>query len=160
MDFKAAAAAVKWASVPEHSSAVADRFGFGKGFSIGIATAGIGPMMWGMSLEMLFKACLVADGKKPPQNHDLDQLAGLAGIAFDEKDTKLLKLLSHYIYWVGRYPVPNQEARMDEAASLSWEATMEPVPGASFKRYNGAFSWENMERIWGKVGEVLDAKGF
>jgi hypothetical protein len=67
-------------------------------------------MLCGISLEVLFKAIVVAKGEKPnTKTHDLRTLASNAGVAFTAKQQGQLDLLSQYIAWAGRYPVPRPE---------------------------------------------------
>jgi len=63
-------------------------------------------MLMGLALELLLKAFYIANGKNPPKHHDLDNLTGECSHAFTNKDNIILKNLSGYIVWLGRYPTP------------------------------------------------------
>jgi hypothetical protein len=74
-------------------------------------------MLLGMSIENALKALciihnaeIVSDGKLKAtwggDGHDLVQIASLAKFTRSEPDTQLLRNLSNYIRWAGRYPIP------------------------------------------------------
>jgi len=76
-------------------------------------------MLRGMAMECLLKAvwvkrsnAIVHDGKyvKVPGagQHDLPQLARAVGFAVDSAELDLLRRLSHFIKYGGRYPVPRE----------------------------------------------------
>ena len=63
-------------------------------------------MLMGMSFELLFKSFCVANSKEFSPTHNLPQLACQAGFQLEDKEQKIFSILSGYIYWEGRYPVP------------------------------------------------------
>lgn len=64
-------------------------------------------MLMGMSFELLFKSFLVAKEMKIKTIHNLNELAEMAGFTLDEKERAIFTNLTGYIYWQGKYPVPN-----------------------------------------------------
>ena len=80
-------------------------------------------MLAGMAIECLFKGCIseqqgqsALTTKKGKQkyryaHHKLNQLANDAGIGsrLDRDDRQLLELLTAFVEWAGRYPVPLTE---------------------------------------------------
>jgi hypothetical protein len=80
-------------------------------------------MLSGMAIECLLKALwvkqghnLVADGKYVPVPgagaHDLVQLAGVLKLTLSDLETDLLRRLSHFIEYGGRYPVPKNAEKL------------------------------------------------
>ena len=75
-------------------------------------------MLIGMSIENALKALyvinnpeLVTNGKMNPKwkdGHDLVKLAELSGYVCNEINIDLLRNLSGYIKWAGRYPIPQK----------------------------------------------------
>ena len=75
-------------------------------------------MLIGMSIENALKALyiinnpeLVTNGKMNPKwknGHDLVTLAELSGYVCNEINIDLLRNLSGYIKWAGRYPIPQK----------------------------------------------------
>ena len=66
-------------------------------------------MLMGLSFELLFKAFYIANEKTPPTHHRLDSLTNECSCAFANKDNIILKILSGYIIWEGRYPTPKDK---------------------------------------------------
>jgi HEPN domain-containing protein len=66
-----------------------------------------------LSLELLLKAIIVAQGESPPPIHELGNLANKAGVGFTKSQKATLELLGEIFKWSGRYPVPNKESDWD-----------------------------------------------
>ncbi len=65
-------------------------------------------MLMGMSLELLFKAHCVGECISYGPTHDLVLLAKTANFAMSKDENRILKVLSEYILWGGRYPTPKK----------------------------------------------------
>lgn len=65
-------------------------------------------MLMGMSFELLIKAHCVGAGINFSQIHDLVALARTANLTTSNAENQLLKLLSEYVIWDGRYPTPKK----------------------------------------------------
>jgi hypothetical protein len=73
----------------------------------------IGLMLVGYSLEVCLKAMLIirqgvqayADAERRYKHHRLDELAAFIP-DLSKKDLAILKLLTHFLTWAGRYPDP------------------------------------------------------
>lgn len=65
-------------------------------------------MLMGMSFELLFKAHCVGSGTEFKSTHDLVGLANIASLSTTKEENKLLKVLSEYVIWDGRYPTPKK----------------------------------------------------
>lgn len=76
-------------------------------------------MLVGYSLEVCLKAMLIvrqgvqayaeAEAKRKYKHHDLRELANFID-GLDDKDRAILEMLSHYVYWAGRYPDPGMKS--------------------------------------------------
>jgi hypothetical protein len=62
-----------------------------------------------ISLELLYKAIIVAQGNEAPISHILISLAHDADVSCPDKQKATLELMSEIFKWSGRYPVPNKE---------------------------------------------------
>lgn len=64
-------------------------------------------MLFGLSFELMLKAICVAKKKEFDQvKNDLQRLAETAGIKLTKKENTQLRLLSDFVTWAARYPVP------------------------------------------------------
>lgn len=65
-------------------------------------------MLMGMSFELLFKAHCIGSGIEFNPTHDLVALASTASLPTSKDENKILKVLSEYVIWDGRYPTPKK----------------------------------------------------
>lgn len=89
---------------------------------------GAGLMLVGYSLEVCLKAILIlrygvdaySDEEKKYQHHNLERLAEFVP-DLSSKDRAILRALTHYIEWAGRYPDPGGKrvGKFEEVFSLA-----------------------------------------
>ncbi len=65
-------------------------------------------MLMGMSFELLFKAHCVGASIEFKSTHDLVALARMANLSISKDEERVLKVLSEYVIWDGRYPIPKK----------------------------------------------------
>jgi HEPN domain-containing protein len=108
-----------------------------------------------LSVELLFKAIIVAKGGEAPINHGLVGLANDAGVAFSVNQKATLELLTELLIWSGRYPVPNTEKAWNHYNdSVLVRHTIEEIEGNTRRlRANPETfpSIENYEALWDLV---------
>jgi hypothetical protein len=154
-DLRGSAAALLAASEPELSAVVANKFGLGAGFSIGIAGSAVYEMLCGMSIELMLKAIAVAQRKDVMPHHRLIELAHHVGVSLAPNEEALLSVLTASIRWAGRYPVPKRRKEWEDTKTIRSKALWEPVDAlCDFKTYNGALDWKNVNALWTKLSEV------
>lgn len=78
-------------------------------------------MLCGMSLELAYKASLIAMGEKVKATHDLTWLAEQVFPSVSRKERGILELLTHCIVWDGRYPAPKDALSLEYFVYLSYE---------------------------------------
>ncbi|WP_435235908.1 hypothetical protein ACR30L_19570 [Psychromonas sp. PT13] len=66
-------------------------------------------MLMGLSFELLLKSFYVANDKPVPSHHGLDNLTSECFYQPTKKEIIILRVLSGYITWQGRYPVPKDK---------------------------------------------------
>jgi hypothetical protein len=80
--------------------------------------------MLGLSLELLIKAILIAQNpyyitkeglNDKISRHELIDLLAIAGIKLSRDERNLVKVLEHYILWIGRYPIPKNFKKAADA---------------------------------------------
>jgi hypothetical protein len=127
-DLRGSAGALWISRQKAFSTAIVKKLHLGEGFSMGAATPSVYLMLCGMSLELLYKAILVATRQKVPHEHILVKLAKLAGVSVGADETALLRILTESIVWDGRYPVPKTVASFDELRKLRSKHLWESKP--------------------------------
>jgi hypothetical protein len=70
-------------------------------------------MLMGMSFELLFKAHCIGSGIDFNSTHDLVSLAKTASLSTSKDENKILKVLSEYVIWDGRYPTPKKPEHLE-----------------------------------------------
>jgi len=129
-------------------------------------------MLKGMAIECLLKALwlklgntLVKDGRyvgvRGAADHDLPQLASAAKLAINDLETDLLRRLSHFIRYGGRYPVPKDASELmltrsprgGAAAATVWSS---PSDGKLFDALVSRLSSLLEECATGKIGNRIN----
>ena len=135
-------AAALWASMDANASPALTRGG---------CIEPVFRMLCGMSLELLYKALIVQSGGKPPSTHELIHLANLAKIKPSKQEEALLKILTEYIKWEGRYPVPQERkswAALDDLVRKHLFREVYRRGSFAIIRDNDALSWDGYEELW------------
>jgi HEPN domain-containing protein len=115
-----------------------------------------------LSLELLLKALIVAQGESSPPNHKLRNLADKAGVNFTKNQKMTLELLEEIFKWSGRYPVPNKASDWDtyhdqilerhvirERTGNTWIARANPETFPSVKNCDEL--WTVANRRWDEL---------
>lgn len=146
-----ASAHVLWLSM--ESKDLQQRMGYGGGFSLAVACNPVYHMLCGLALELILKAVIVQHKGKVIEGHDLNNLAGQAGITVNTKRKEILKFYTDSIVWAGRYPVPRNctDDKLKNHWKLVSDVLTDPVKGfgvLKVRRDNGATDWDNFQSIY------------
>lgn len=116
-------------------------------------------LLYGLSLELLFKCLIVAQGQKPPAIHDLMRLSENAGVTYEEAEQKLLHLLTETIRWEGKYPVPLSEDEWNSMCELEGIVLYNAVPlgdgGLCVAAPNDNWGWQPYDNLFEKAASQL-----
>lgn len=110
-DLRAAAGAVWYCMQEENQNKVVEQLELGQGFSMAVAAFPVFPMLCGLSLELMYKAVCVAKKINFRNEHNLENLCGLAGISATTEDLEYLSLFTEFVVWGGKYPVPLEKRK-------------------------------------------------
>jgi hypothetical protein len=113
-------------------------------------------MLFGMSLELLFKSVSCHLGKKIVKSHSLTSLAQSLNMCFTQDEKNALDLLSYSIKWEGRYPVPIDSGSFDRTTKLLTEIGTDRVPGSkiNIRTPNQQLELPFLQKLWEKsIGE-------
>lgn len=154
-----ASAHVLWLSMD--SKDLQQRMGYGGGFSLEVACGPVYFMLCGLALELILKAIIVQKTGKAPENHDLNNLAGLAGIKINGKRKELLKFYTAAIVWTGRYPVPVKcdDEKLKDYWALSSSVLTDRVKGyenLNVRKENGVAEWEKFQALFNEIMEKFN----
>jgi len=105
-----------------------------------------------LSLELLFKAILVAKGVEVPKIHKLRILCNKAEVRLSEDQNFTLDLLTESLLWLSRYPAPQSEFDWNNYHDNILEKHIERSKSGNTytsKANNKRFpSFENFNKIW------------
>lgn len=110
-------------------------------------------MLMGMSFELLFKAIAIKKEITLRHSHNLIILAKEAGINLSNDEKELLKVLTEYIIWAGKYPTPKDESSLQNA----WECENNFIHDAidcmgimELSTYNHKLDFKYISEVWRK----------
>lgn len=116
-------------------------------------------MLYGLSLEVIYKSIIVEEGGEPPFSHDLCTLADKAGLSYVQKEKELLSLYREAIEWDGKYPVPKTQAIYEKMCALETEVLFDAEPFGSSKLKiltpNQNWGWEAYDKLYDKAAVKL-----
>lgn len=132
--------------------------GFGEGFSFHVSLPPIFYFLTGLSIEVLLKAICRAHNKPPNDIHRLVDLSESAGIPLGDNDKIILRALTEYVYWAGRYPTPKNQKEWDCAHSIFDRQHKCSGKLSEYAIKERSIDLENYDRIWGILSECFWGK--
>jgi len=109
-------------------------------------------MLCGMSLELSYKASLIAMGKKIQKTHNLEWLAEQVCFQLSNRERGLLALLSECVIWEGRYPAPKDEQSLEYFVWLHYENLYRKVRTGNHIVLKpiepDPLDWESYNELW------------
>ncbi|MDK9738148.1 hypothetical protein KI655_12660 [Vibrio sp. D404a] len=115
-------------------------------------------MLMGMSFEVLFKAHCVAQGiedERLKNTHELAEIARIAGFKLSKEDNKVMSVLSAYIVWDGRYPIPKKSSQFQQHTK-NIESTAydkEKFGGFDMLTPNDILKFDNLHVLWRRYSD-------
>jgi hypothetical protein len=114
-----ASALVVWHAYGDERTAIsAALLGFEQGFPVGFALQPVFCSLAGLSIEVLLKAILKGISLPVNKTHRLVDLATSTGIIISNDDEIILRSMTEYIYWAGRYPTPSGPDKWTDAQEV------------------------------------------
>ena len=155
-----ASAGVIWVCMKdEDRNHITKKIGFTEGFDLRAACPSVCYMLWGLSFELLLKSIIVVKKIKiiPPTHHRLVDLAVDAKINLDNKEEGILKVLSAYILWAGKYPIPKTAEEYGKNEELFDKVLYDKHKSKryTFTRYNGSLEWNVLDAIWKRISSLF-----
>lgn len=147
-----ASAGIIWLNLKNEKNIV-KKLGLGAGFSLSVCYPTF-ELLCGLSLELIFKAVIVANGKhEVPNSHSLSSLAKLADLDYIPEIQKLLDVLSESVIWFSKYPIPTKPKTMVKNYYLRRNYFFDSKKIGSLKIFFGKnhFDWKIFNNIWEKA---------
>ena len=115
----------------------------------------------GLSIELGLKAVAVAKSKDFPKTHRLIDLVRFSGIEITLDQEVTLELLSEFIIWAGRYPVPKKaddwDKHHDDILEKHKIRTQKGNAGSVLANQDRFPTLENYHRIWNLIFDTYES---
>lgn len=113
-------------------------------------------MLMGMSFELLFKAHCVGAGISFDATHDLVTLAKSANFTPSKEENQLFNVLSEYIIWDGRYPVPKKPVHLENHWKHQNKVLNDnkKIGNLNVQVSNDKLDFEKLLPIWRKYSDI------
>jgi hypothetical protein len=112
-------------------------------------------MLMGLSFELLFKAHCVGAGINFADIHDLVKLARTANFTITKDENGILKVLSEYIIWDGKYPIPKKPQHLENHWKNQSQVLSDKKKfgGLTVQVSNDKLDFENLSPFWQKYSD-------
>ncbi|MFU2126801.1 HEPN domain-containing protein [Gallibacterium anatis] len=113
-------------------------------------------MLMGMSFELLIKAILIQSGISITHTHNLRNLANNIEVNLSKDELNLLDILSEYIIWAGKYPIPKKSESLEKLYKLEQKNlydVVEKIGELELVSSNDKFDFDNLHKLWSKIAE-------
>lgn len=114
-------------------------------------------MLMGMSFELLFKAHCVGARIIFEDTHKLEALACKAELPTSKDENRILRVLSEYVIWDGRYPTPKKPQHLEN----HWENqnqvlyNNEKLGNLTVRVSNEKLDFEGLLPIWRRCSDLF-----
>jgi len=147
-----ASAGAVWYCYSTHDGEFFEALGIEPAASMSGDTLRVYRMLCGMSLELAYKASLVAMGQKIKATHNLVWLAEQVCFTPSPKQRGLLALLSECVTWEGRYPCPKDEISLEYSVYLHYENLFRKVRTDNLTVLEAVepdpLNWDGYNELW------------
>lgn len=117
-------------------------------------------MLMGMSFEALLKGLCIKSRKATTADlisHDLLKISAIIELSLSKAEKKVLMLLSDYIKWAGKYPIPKNSAQLQQYRTMVDSTEFDKVNLGGFKVSfsNNALDYEELTPLWRRLSDEL-----
>lgn len=147
-------AGVLWLSMNDkYKKTFSKELGLGEDYDLSGSCSCNFHMLSGLSFELLFKSIIIKHNQDIPKTHNLIQLSSQAGYIASNDEKKIFDLLSDYVKWAGKYPIPNDENENELFyKKLGNTIVTHYQTGNVFTSvYNGSLEWDSLNYIWSSI---------
>lgn len=117
-------------------------------------------MLMGLSFELLFKSIAIQKNLTFSATHQLVELANSANLKLIDEEKKILKVLTEYILWDGKYPVPHKKIHLENhwknQNNVAYDK--EKCGNLTFERQNNKLDFDELAMIWRKYSDIYMLK--
>jgi hypothetical protein len=113
-------------------------------------------MLMGLSFELLFKAIAIQRKLTFSATHQLVNLANSAQLTLTNDEKEILKILTEYILWDGKYPVPHKKTHLENhwkhENKIAYDK--EKHGNLTIEKGNNKLDLDELAIIWRKYSDI------
>ncbi|WP_201580154.1 hypothetical protein [Psychrobacter sp. Pi2-52] len=113
-------------------------------------------MLMGLSFELLFKAIAMQRKLAFSATHQLVEIANSAHIRLTTDEKEILRVLTEYILWGGKYPVPHKKTHLENHWKHENKVAYDKEKHGSLtiERGNNKLDLDELAKIWIKYSDI------
>ncbi|MDN5666264.1 MAG: hypothetical protein L0G41_08545 [Psychrobacter sp.] len=113
-------------------------------------------MLIGLSFELLFKSISIQRGLNFSATHQLVDLANSANLKLTKGEEDILRVLTEYILWDGKYPVPHKKTHLENHWKHENKVAYDSKKHGSLilQRQNDKLDFDELAKIWRKYSDI------
>lgn len=113
-------------------------------------------MLIGLSFELLFKSVAIQRKLTFSATHQLIEIANSAELKLTVDEKEILRVLTEYILWDGKYPVPHKKTHLENHWKHENKVThdKEKCGNLTIQRGNNRLDFDEIAMIWKKYSDI------
>lgn len=114
-------------------------------------------LLIGLSFELLLKSIAIQKNMELSHTHKLDELAKSINIPLSNDDLGILKVLTEYVIWAGKYPIPQNAHELPKLSDLEnkyLNETISKIGNIEIGTYNNKLDFPYISELWQKINNV------
>lgn len=113
-------------------------------------------MLMGLSFELLFKSIAIQRKLVFPATHQLVEIANSANLTLTTDEKKILIVLTEYILWDGKYPVPHKKIHLENHWKYENKVAHDSKKhgNLTIQRQNNKLDFDELAITWKKHSDI------
>lgn len=113
-------------------------------------------MLMGLSFELLFKSIAIQRKLTFSATHQLVEIANSANLKLTIDEKEILRVLTEYILWDGKYPVPHKKTHLENhwkhENKVAYDKEKRGI--LTIQRQNNKLDFDELAIIWRKYSDL------
>jgi len=158
-DLRASAGLLWYAIENNDHTQMKGYLGLSEGIDIGASCKRTYCMIAGLAFELLLKSIVLE--KKPNisfiDSHNLLHLLKICEIEICQDELNILNLLTEYVVWAGRYPIPKKAEDIVRYNNIFNRTVVDfsQTGNTTTLKYNGSLEWESVMKLWRTFEDII-----
>lgn len=114
-------------------------------------------LLIGLSFELLLKSIAIQKNMELSHTHKLDKLIKSINIPLSNDDLGILKILTEYVIWSGKYPTPktaNELTKLSDLENKHLYETISKIRNIEIGTYNNKLDFPYISELWQRINDI------